>query len=345
MRQRTDTANQRTDTAPIDFVVTWVDGSDPAWLGERARYTEAGDASIERFRDWDMMRYWFRGIERFASWVRKIHFVTWGHMPSWLNVSHPRLHVVRHSEFIPSEYLPTFSSHTIEWNVHRIEGLAERFVLFNDDTFLVRPTRRKDFFCNGLPCGTPVLQPMKTTLSQGFFVPFANMAVLNKHFSAQKSVLSHPLKWLNPAYGSMALRTLHMLPYPAFYGLHSFHLPNSFLRQTFVELWNEEGEYLSEVCSHRFRSKTDANQWLALGWQFAKGEFSPRSPNVGKLFNLQDDCSRKLGEIDRYLQSGRGYMICVNDGNLTPEQVALARERLHGAFEKILGQSCSFEVD
>lgn len=337
--------SQRNGTIPIDFVVTWVDGSDPAWLSERMRYAEAGDSSKERFRDWDMMRYWFRGVEQFAPWVNKIHFVTWGHVPSWLNKEHPKLHVVRHDEFIPSEYLPTFSSHTIEWNVHRIEGLGERFVLFNDDMFLVRHTQREDFFRKGLPCGTPVLQPIKTTFSQGFFVPFANIAVLNKHFSAQRSVLSHPLKWLNPVYGSMMLRTLHMLPYPAFYGLHNFHMPNSFLKQAFVDLWNEEGDYLNEVCTHRFRHKTDANQWLALGWQFAKGEFSPRSPNVGKLFNLQDDCLRKLDAIEEYLQGGRGYMICINDGNLSKELVSVASERLHAAFDEILGHRCSFEAD
>ena len=67
----------------IDFVVTWVDGNDPAWRQEKAKYSGAGnwDDSEERYRDWELLQYWFRGVEQFAPWVRKIHFVTWGHLP------------------------------------------------------------------------------------------------------------------------------------------------------------------------------------------------------------------------------------------------------------------------
>ena len=113
----------------IDIVVTWVDGSDPEWLKERARYSGTPvELSDVRFRDWGLMRYWFRGIEKYAPWVRKIHFVTWGHLPDWLDTTNPKLHIVKHTDFIPAEYLPTFNSHTIELNLHRIEGLAEQFI-------------------------------------------------------------------------------------------------------------------------------------------------------------------------------------------------------------------------
>ena len=71
----------------IDFVITWVDGNDPAWIAERKKYnSKSGDKSDTRFRDWELLKYWFRGVEKYAPWVRKIHFVTWGHYPSWLNV-------------------------------------------------------------------------------------------------------------------------------------------------------------------------------------------------------------------------------------------------------------------
>ena len=33
-------------------------------------------------------------------------------------------------DFIPEEYLPTFSSHVIEWNLHRIPDLFDNFVYF-----------------------------------------------------------------------------------------------------------------------------------------------------------------------------------------------------------------------
>ena len=64
---------------------------------------------------------------QFQHIIQKIHFVTWGHIPEWLNTEHPKLNIVRHEDFIPEKFRPTFNSHTIEWNFHRIPGLAEKF--------------------------------------------------------------------------------------------------------------------------------------------------------------------------------------------------------------------------
>ena len=120
----------------IDFVVTWVDGNDVAWQAEKIRYspkkTDSGNEE-NRFRDWGLMKYWFRGIEKFAPWVNHVYFITWGHVPEWLNLEHEKLSIIKHSDYIPDEYLPTFNSNVIELNLHRIPQLSEHFVLFNDD--------------------------------------------------------------------------------------------------------------------------------------------------------------------------------------------------------------------
>ena len=53
----------------IDFVLPWVDGSDPCWLAEKRRYANAGEAMARgdedanadcRYRDCGLLRYWFR---------------------------------------------------------------------------------------------------------------------------------------------------------------------------------------------------------------------------------------------------------------------------------------------
>ena len=89
------------DRFDIDIVVMWVNPNDDLWLQEKAKYTaqekyapEKDSNLIARYRDWDNLRYWFRGIERFAPWVRTIHFVTWRTVPSWLNTNHSKLNVV-----------------------------------------------------------------------------------------------------------------------------------------------------------------------------------------------------------------------------------------------------------
>ena len=67
---------------PIDFVLIWVDGSDPQWQAEKEKYlaTEKGiiDATQTRYRDWDNLKYWFRAVEKYAPWVNRVHFVTCG---------------------------------------------------------------------------------------------------------------------------------------------------------------------------------------------------------------------------------------------------------------------------
>ena len=70
---------------PIDIVVPWVDGSDPAWRAERAKYRPelgTGDNNEARYREWGFFQYWFRSIEMYAPWVRTVHLITWGHLPA-----------------------------------------------------------------------------------------------------------------------------------------------------------------------------------------------------------------------------------------------------------------------
>ena len=90
----------------------WVDGNDPEWQKEKNNYDKKdnADGSIVRYRDWDLLQYWFRGVEKFAPWVNKVYFITWGHLPKWLDTSNPKLVIVNHKDYIPEEYLPTFSA-------------------------------------------------------------------------------------------------------------------------------------------------------------------------------------------------------------------------------------------
>ena len=89
----------------IDFVITWVDMDDPKWQAEFAKYSGRKEntkngVSKARFRDYGFLKYWFRGVEKFAPWVRKIHFVTSGQKPDWLDVSNPKINLVNHQDYI-----------------------------------------------------------------------------------------------------------------------------------------------------------------------------------------------------------------------------------------------------
>ncbi len=141
---------------PIDVVYTWVDGDDPEWDAKRAerlagltgtaRTKESSGAA--RFVSRDELRFSMRSIHLFAPWVRTIHLVTAGQVPKWL-VDHPQVRVVDHAEVMPADALPTFNSHAIESCLHKIPGLAEHFIYFNDDFLLGRPLSPRTFFNAG----------------------------------------------------------------------------------------------------------------------------------------------------------------------------------------------------
>ena len=162
---------------PIDLVYTWVNGSDPLWQADMLKWRaiEFGDAAplgslaselsavgeggdngtdgeppdpsaANRYRDNDELLYSMRSVFKYAPWVRNIILVTNGQVPSWLDLSHPRIRVVTHAEiFAHTDALPVFSSPAIEMNLHRITGLSRRFLYFNDDVLLGAPVQPDDF--------------------------------------------------------------------------------------------------------------------------------------------------------------------------------------------------------
>ena len=331
----------------IDVVVLWVDGNDPAWLEEKSKYAPpaAVDSnSVNRYRDWGLLPYWFRAIETHAPWVRKVHFVTWGHVPAFLNLSAPKLHVVRHDEFIPKEYLPTFSSHTIEMNIHRIPDLAEHFIYFNDDMFLLRPMEPEQFFRNGLPCtyGREVPWAFNGTVGIWEHAVANNLGVINKHFPKKHSIRHHGAKFYNKCYGwKNNLRTfvLNTLFPDHFCGFQNLHAPAAYLKKTFEEVWAAEPELLRSTCRDKFRAASNVNQWVCLWWQVASGNFEPSIvDNVVNSVtgeNLEQMCAIVEGQLHDF--------ICINDPESDVDFVSLSG-RLKKAFETILPAKSSFEI-
>ena len=144
----------------IDVVYTWVDGSDQRWRAAFDEWSarEGRDHQVDRdlvagrYRDNDELRHSLRSLWFGCDWVRRIFVVTADQVPAWLDTDDERIEVVSHRDILPESCLPTFNSHAIEAALHRIEGLSEHFVYFNDDVFVGRPLRPEHFFTSsGLP--------------------------------------------------------------------------------------------------------------------------------------------------------------------------------------------------
>lgn len=329
---------------PIDFVMIWVDGGDPKWQKEKQKYLcpeaeqKGIDVSAIRYQDWDNLQYWFRGVEKFAPWVRKIHFITCGHTPSWLNTDHPKLNFIKHSDYIPNEYLPTFNANPIELNFHRINELSEQFVYFNDDMFLTAPVNPEDFFKNGIPRDCYRANAVVPENNKFARILFNNVACINQHFEKRKLFKQNFVKWFHPVYGKDLLVSFFLLPWRQFTGFHDNHVPNAFLKSSINTIWEEEPDLLATTSSHRFRSEDDVSQYLFRYWRLASGDFIPRSPNFGKCFEIKDNNDKMYQSILKK----KYRMICCNDtGKYT--DFDLQKKRLIEVFQKAFPEKSSFE--
>lgn len=328
----------------IDFVITWVDETDPKWRREfeyhSAKEGRCVNTSPERYRDWGTLKYWFRGVEKFASWVNKIYFVTYGHLPEWLDTSNPKLVIVKHEDFIPEEYLPTFSSDCIEFFLHKINGLSDHFVYFNDDTFIINTVTPDRFFKNGLPCDCGILSIITIKGLFGCCV-YRALDLIRANFNKKDVVSKNRSKWYSLKYPRLSLHNLLMYRQPVFTGFINHHLPQGYLKETYEDVWSHCEEDLKHSCYNRFRTYGNIAHWLIRYWQLASGNFSPYNVfKDGKCFHLQE---KNIQESIDCISRQQKKMVCLNDCEKVLNYKDY-QQKIVGAFERILPNKCSFEL-
>lgn len=327
----------------IDIVIPWVDGGDPEWQKTFKEFTpnpELSDSKFERYRDWDLLKYWFRGVEQYAPWVRKIHFITCGQTPDWLNPEHPQLNLVNHSDYIDQANLPVFSANPIELPIHKIQGLADHFIYFNDDFFLIDSVEKSDFFTGGLPNDAAIMNPVAGGDTMMLHIAVNNIDIINRNFN-KKSVIRNSLrKWFSPSYKGGLYRNLVLLPWPNFPGFIDHHLPQPFLKKTFETVWSKDERALTSTMNSKFRSVSDVNQYLFRYWQLCNGDFHPfELSKLGRYFDISDET---ITEIYSHIVTGATKVIIVNDGEV--KDFESTKENLIQAFQKRLPRKSSFEL-
>ena len=292
-------------TFPVDVVYTWVDGGDPAWeAARRQRLGAADDATMltrassgrARYVDRGELRYSLRSLHLFAPWVRRIHLVTAGQVPDWLDVDHPRLHLVDHRDLLPAEALPTFNSHAIESVLHRIDGLAEHFVYFNDDFFVGRPARAEAFFT---PAGSTAVYTSSTVvgLPGQEELPWARAAATNRRL-------------LSDAFGATTVNTL-------------VHAPYAHRVSVLTEVAERFATEVAATTRSPFRSSTDVSLLSSLAQHYGllTGTAHVAEADYAFVDITETSVRRRLKELLRRDRAG----FCLGDSHdfaRDPEQVA-----------------------
>ena len=332
----------------IDFVVLWVDSNDPEWIASYNHYRPNKPIQDRaKFRKWNLFRYWFRAVEKYAPWVNRVYLVTNGKFPDWINPDCNKLVLIKHSDYIPAKFLPTFNPRTIELYLGRIKSLSEHFVYFNDEMFINAPVEPSYFFRKGLPCDYNreiILRYPRYTQQNHFgesLVFFFCSAIVNNHFSRKEAVRQAWWKWYGPhLWGKPLLTALLLFGQRHFEDFSLLHLEQPMLKSILLEIWEKEKDILEQSCS-RFRGDVGLSQYLIRYWQFASNRFYPAKKQGIAYHNYNKEI---VDNVIKNLKEEKFKSICINDSPFfTEEEYEYAADTIRQAFEDKFPSKSMFE--
>lgn len=327
----------------IDFVIPWVDNTDKEWQKQKQIYSsntiDESNSDI-RYRDWGLLKYWFRAVEKNAPWVNKIYFITCGQKPDWLDENNSKLKLINHKDFIPSELLPTFNVNVIENNLFRIKDLEEHFVYFNDDQYVINKTKPTDFFKDGKPCDSFCFNAVSSKGSNNIIehIILNDGEIIEKYFNKKEVIKNNFFKIFNLKYKfSDNIKSLLLLSWKHFTGIQNQHIPCPYLKSKMKELWDLEYNALYEGSSSKFRTKNDINIWLFRYWNLYSGNFYPKTTRRHKFYEITND----IGSLNKIISSKKYQLICINDSNV--KNFDKVKQDLIDKFDKKFPNKSSFE--
>ena len=289
-------------------MITYVDGNDPVWKKDYEKYTNV-PVMEKRFRDWGTLKYLLRGIEKKMPFIRNVYLVVShpSQIPSWADVS--QLNVILHQDIIPQEFLPTFNCNPIEMHLHRIEGLDEQYLYFNDDLFTLLPCKPEDFFRDG----RGVLG-----FSSHFLVSGMYKRICKNSDSHARKALGMPssLRFIRPQ-----------------------HTCTPMLRSECEKLYDILREDILKSLT-RTRTEANLNQYLFLDYQYYKDLIIPE-----KISNKHFSVALTSPEtLKSYILNPTRKLLCVNDVHLSEKRYDALREAMISALETRFPNKSRFEL-
>jgi hypothetical protein len=244
---------------PIDAVITWVDGNDPKWQKKINQFREI---KIDFKKKSESVRYNSIGeidiaitsIIKYAPFIRNIFLVTDNQKPKSFDqlqnlASKNDIHLecVDHKIIFEGfeDCLPCFNSCSIGSMLFRIPNLAEHFIVFNDDTFLMRTTSPSDFFIDNTP------------IVRGKWVRFNEYRTLRKVYHSFLSKIGKSKPKTEIGFKNFQQRSAKLAGAKKKY-IRRFHTPVS-IRKSTLERFFKVHELLKDNVQHRFRNK---NQFI-----------------------------------------------------------------------------------
>ena len=291
----------------MDVVITYVDGFDTLWQKD---YEENTNIPIleKRFRDWGTLRYLLRGIEVNMPFINNVYLVVAreSQVPKWINRDNVK--VVLHSDIIPQEFLPTFNCNPIELHLHRIEGLDEYYVYFNDDVFPLKKCEPTDFFVDG----KGQLGMARHLLSVDMFKKICR----NSDRVARKALGKKPsLIFLRPQ-----------------------HVCTPMIKSQCHELYKLVEEDIRASIT-KTRTANNISQYVYLNYMYLNGYLENRRLSK-RHFSLGITSTEKLR---KFLLNPTKTFTCLNDVQLSEERYEELRKVVLDAFETLFPNKSKYE--
>lgn len=292
----------------MDVVITFVDGNDPLWREDFRRQLDV-PVLEKRYRDWGLLRFLLRGIETHLPFVRKVFLVVArdSQVPAW--VDRTQVNVVLHEEIIPAACLPTFNSCTIEMFLHRIPGLDERYLYFNDDVFPMQDCTEEDFF----PEGHPAIGFACCRWSRSLF----KRQCLNSDRMARRAAgVGEERGFIRPE-----------------------HICSPMLKSACEAAFAAvEPEIIASLSP--LRETKNVCQYIFLNYMlFAGIAIDRRIPK--RHFSL---AVARTNQICSFVELPDRKMVCINDVKMSQERYQTVRRRIQQAFERHFPQRSRFEL-
>jgi len=340
----------------IDFILPWVDGDNQEWKKIRKQYMpiqkDNNDSnSSARFRDMETLKYVLRSIEKNCPWYHRIHLITEGHKPKWLNIDHPKINLITHKElYFDKEHLPIFSSPSIEMNLSNIKGLSDQFIYLNDDMVIMRKVDSSRFFVENKPVDflshgwIPRNKLFGLFKKRDTWIHSINntLELINKKFSPiqlNKTLLYHPSYPLKSKVSNFILDNI----YKKFIWIEHWHHPQPYLKSTLQEVYSEFQNEMMECSKNKFRDNSDLNQYIYRYWELAKGNFYPYKYDDAIISNLAS-----INVLDKLLEeiqtNKKINFVCFNDSTyLSDIEYDKVKFKLMDYLEKYFPDKASFE--
>lgn len=338
------------DISAIDIVLLWVDGNDPVWQSDKKYY---GNSSMQgttsnRFRDWGTLRFVFRSISTTIPWIRKVHFVTEGHLPEWINKDCPKLNIVKHSDFFCKDSkLPTFNSNAIDFNICNIPDLSERFILFNDDTFVLNPLTIDRFFVNNLPVDNLSFSFNRSNLFYRLLRNNVNASMLQNNITVINEKYSMAnfknCRFIDSEYGLEAnLKNIFfkLISFGKVPWINIYHHPQPHLKSTLYLVDKIFSNKVLQTKQSRFRTSEDITIYLCRFWNLLNGLFVSRRYN--DHISLSISKRNSLDYLDRLPKNTNFLCIC-DDVEFNDEDFFYLKNCLYSYLENKFPNKSEYE--